>query len=317
MSKFRVAIVQRPPVLLDLAASLERALAALGEAAREGARLVVFPETYLPGYPAWIWRLRPGADAQLSEQLHAALLAQAVPIDGEVLRPLAEAAREHAVTVVCGVHERDTRFSRATLYNSVVVFGPDGELLHRHRKLMPTHPERMVWGFGDGSSLRAVDTPVGRLGCLICWENYMPLARTALYAQGVQLYVAPTYDCGDRWIASMQHIAKEGGCWVLGAGTAWRAADMPADLPGRAQLYPDESEWINPGDSVVVEPGGRIVAGPLRKEFGLLLAEIDLERVAAAKRTLDVCGHYARPDVLQLLVDRRPQAPVRFEDGPG
>jgi len=314
MSTHRIAIVQRPPVLLDRAATMARAVESLHEAAGDGAALVVFPETFLPGYPAWIWRLKPGADMALAEQLHAGLLAQALRLDGDDLRPLADAARERGVTVVCGLHERDADFSRATLYNTVVVIGPDGRLLNRHRKLMPTNPERMVWGFGDGSGLRVVDTPVGRIGTLICWENYMPLARAALYAQGVEIYVAPTYDTGERWLASMQHIAREGGCWVLGSGHVLRASDLPAALPGRAQLYPDADEWINDGDSVVVAPGGKLAAGPMRRATGLLSAEIDLERVGTARRALDVCGHYARPDVLQLHVDRRAQAPVRFDD---
>jgi len=197
------------------------------------------------------------------------------------------------------------------LYNSVVTIGPDGELLNRHRKLMPSGPERMTWGFGDASGLRAVDTPAGRLGALICWENYMPQARLALYADGIEILVAPTYDSGERWIASAQHIAREGGCWVLGAGCVLQGRDLPGDLPGRAQLFPDDDEWINGGDSVVVAPGGRIVAGPLHDTRGTLLAELDLERVGIARRSLDVAGHYARPDLFTLQVQRRPQQPVR------
>ena len=212
--------------------------------------------------------------------------------------------------MVCGLQERDSAFSRSTLYNTVVVIGPDGTLLNRHRKLMPTNPERMVWGFGDASGLRAVDTPCGRVGVLICWENYMPLARCAMYASGVEVYVAPTYDAGAVCTSTMQHIAREGGCWVLGAGCAFQARDIPDTLPGKAMLYPEPDAWINAGDSVVVAPGGRIVAGPLHESLGILYAEIDLERVGMARRSLDVVGHYARPDLFQLQVDRRPQQPV-------
>jgi nitrilase len=286
---------------------------AIEDAARGGARLVVLPEAFVPGYPAWIWRLRPGADMALSEQLHARLVANAVDLARDGLAPVREAARRCGATVVCGLHERDADFSRSTLYNTVVTIGPDGTLLNRHRKVMPTNPERMVWGFGDATGLRPVDTPCGRVGALICWENYMPLARAALYAQGVDIYVAPTYDSGERWLATMQHIAREGGCWVLGSCAAFQARDLPAALPGRAQLYPDDDEWINAGDSVVVAPGGRIAAGPMRQQRGIVYADLDLERVTQARRTLDVVGHYARPDLFRLHVDTRPARPVVFD----
>lgn len=309
----RVAIVQKPPVLLDRAQTLRAAVIAVREAAAGGAKLVVFPETYVPGYPSWIWRLRPGTDAELYDRLHARLLANAVDLAGGDLAPLCAAANEHKVTVVCGIDERDAELSRSTLYNSVVVIGPDGAVLNRHRKLMPTNPERMVWGFGDASGLRVVDTPCGRIGTLICWENMMPLARAALYAQGVELYVAPTYDCGDRSIATFQHIAREGRCWVIASGTALRARDMPDDLPGKTEIYPDPEEWVNLGDSCVVDPSGKVVAGPLRREIGILYADIDPAVSAAAKRTFDAVGHYARPDVFTLHVNRDPLRSVTFD----
>lgn len=306
----RIAIVQHAPVVLDRAETLARAVTLAAEAAGAGARLVVFPEAFVPGYPAWVWRLRPGLDLGLAEQIHARLLAQAVDLGAGGLAPLQQAAREHSITIVCGLHERDAEFSRATLYNTVVTIGPDGALQNRHRKLMPTGPERLVWGFGDATGLRTVPTPAGRLGTLLCWENYMPQARLALYAEGLELLAAPTYDSGERWIASVQHVAREGGCWVLGAGCVLQGCDLPRDLPGRATLFPDGDEWINGGDSVVAAPGGRIVAGPLHNERGLLLAEVDLDRVGTARRSLDVVGHYARADLFTLQVDRRPQRPV-------
>ena len=308
----RVAVIQRAPKLADRAATLERAVASLDEAAQAGAQLVVFPEAFVPGYPVWMWRLRPGGDLALTERLHALLRAGSVSLAADDLAPLRAAAKERAVTVVCGIDERDADFSGGTLYNAVVVIGPDGAVLNRHRKLMPTNPERMVWGFGDASGLRAVDTPCGRIGTLICWESYMPHARSALYAQGIDLYIAPTYDSGERWTATMQHVAREGGCWVIGAGCALRAQDIPDSLPGRAELFPDAAEWVNPGDSVIVAPGGRIVAGPLHQELGILYADIDLERVGMARRSLDVVGHYSRPDIFQLQVNRKAQRPVEF-----
>ncbi len=308
----RIAIVQRPPVFLNRAETTRIAVDSVGEAAEAGAQLVVFPEAFIPGYPAWIWRLRPGGDRELCERLHSLLLAESVRIAEDDLAPLCEAARQNKVTVVCGVDERATDFGRSTLYCSVVVIGPDGTLLNRHRKVMPTNPERMVWGFGDASGLRAIETPVGRVGTLICWENYMPLARCALYAQGVDIYVAPTYDTGERWIATMQHIAREGGCWVLGSGCAFQARHIPDAVPGKAELYADADEWVNAGDSVVVAPGGKIAAGPLHEELGILYADVDLEQVGAARRTLDIVGHYARPDLFQLHVNNQPLKPVEF-----
>jgi len=312
----RVAVVQRPPVFLDRAATLHAAVAAVGEAARAGAQLLVFPEAFVPGYPAWIWRLRPGPDMGLTEKIHARLLANAVDLAAGQLAPLQQAAREHEVTVVCGIDEADASAGGSTVYNTVVVIGPTGDLLNRHRKLMPTNPERMVWGCGDASGLNVVDTPIGRVGTLICWESYMPLARYALYAQGLQIYVTPTYDHGERTLATMQHIAREGGCWVVSCGSALQARDLPDDLPGRSELYRDADEWLNGGDSVVVAPGGKVVAGPLHEQRGILHAEIDLERVGVARRSLDVAGHYARHDLFRLQVDNRPRPAVSFAGAP-
>ena len=309
----RIAVIQRPPVFLDRDATLASAVSALAEAAANGARLAVFPETFVPGYPAWMWRLRPGPDMALTERLHARLRANSVSLAADDLAPLRRAAGEHKVTVVCGIHERDAEFSGGTLYNTVVTIGADGMLLNRHRKLMPTNPERMVWGCGDATGLRVVDTPCGRVAALICWESYMPLARFALYAQGVELYIAPTYDSGERAVATMQHIAREGGCWVVSCGCAFQGRDIPEGLAGKKELFADPEEWINDGDSVVVAPGGKIIAGPLRREAGILYADIDLDAVSAARRRLDVAGHYARPDVFRLHVNRQRQSPLSFD----
>lgn len=308
-----VAISQRPPVLLNLGASIQRAVEIIGEAASEGAKLVVFPEAFLPGYPMWIWRLKPGGDMALAGRLHALLRSNAVDIAGGALDPIREAAARHGMIVVMGMNERDAAFSGSTLYNTVTVIGSDGQVLNRHRKLMPTNPERMVWGFGDASGLRVVDTPIGRIGCLICWENYMPLSRFALYAQNIDIHIAPTWDEGDTWITSMRHIAREAGCWVLGTATALQGSDIPADFPDRDRLYTAD-EWVNSGDAVVVDPSGAIAAGPLHNERGILYARIDIEAARNARRSLDVAGHYGRPDIFKLDVDRRPLPPVTFTD---
>lgn len=309
----KLAVVQHPPVLLDRQATIERALTLLDEAVAAGARLVIFPEAFVPGYPAWIWRLRPGGDMKQSDALYALLMENAVDVERGDLAPLSEAAKRHRVTVVCGIDERESDLGRSTLYNTIVTIGPDGTLLNKHRKLMPTNPERMVWGFGDASGLKAVDTPGGRIGTLTCWENYMPLARYALYAQGVEIYIAPTYDNGDGWIGTLQHIGREGRCWVVGSGNVLRAQDIPDSFPDKATLYPDPEEWINPGDSVVIAPGGSIVAGPLRKEVGILFADVDPARIGAARRNFDVVGHYSRPDIFELRVHTGTRKPVRFD----
>lgn len=178
---------------------------------------------------------------------------------------------------------------------------------------MPTNPERMVWGFGDASGLHVLDTPLGRIGSLLCWENFMPLARYTLYAQGVEIYIAPTYDSGDAWTGTMQHIAREGGCWVICAGVALRNRDIPGEFPERSTLYPDNEDWINPGGSLVVAPGGEIVAGPLYEKQEILYADIDVAQAAISRRTFDVAGHYSRPDIFTLHVDTKAQSSISLD----
>ncbi len=309
----KIAVIQKPPVLLDLEATMARAVASIDEVAKAGAELAVFPEAFLPGYPTWVWRLKPGGDMALSGEIHDRLRDNAVDIEAGSLAPIAEAAREHRITVVCGMNEIDRRYSGSTLFNTVVVIGPDGRLLNRHRKLMPTNPERMVWGMGDASGLRVVDTPVGRIGCLLCWENYMPLARFALYAQNLEVLIAPTWDCGEGWLASMRHIAREGGCWVVSLATAMHSRDIPDDFPQRDKLFGTD-EWLCDGDAVVFEPFGGPVAGPLHQKQEVLYAEIDPARAAHARRSFDVAGHYARPDIFQLNVNRAAMPPASFSD---
>ena len=309
----KIAVIQESPVLLDRDKTIKRARQLIEDAASAGASLAVFPEAYISGYPAWIWRLRPGGDWGASEELHTRLLDSAVDIDAGDIQPLCDSAKKNKIAVVCGMNERDSKLSKATLYNSVVMIGDDGCILNRHRKLMPTNPERMVWGFGDGSGLRVVDTPAGRAGALLCWENYMPLARYALYSQGVEIYIAPTYDSGDDWLGTMQHIAREGRCWVICSGVALTNSDIPSDFPDREALYPADEEWINPGDSAVIAPGGEIVAGPLREEKGILFADVESKRAVISKRDLDITGHYSRPDIFTLKVNLSPQSPVKFK----
>ncbi len=308
----KVAVIQEPPVYLDLPKSLERAVELIAKASAGGHAMVVFPEAWLPGYPTFVWRLSPGADMGKTDTLYARLLANSVDLSKNGLAPLQEAAREHGVVVVTGYQEVDSSLSGSTIFNACAIIDADGRLANNHRKLMPTNPERMVWGFGDGTGLKVVDTAVGRVGALICWENYMPLARFALYAQNIDIYVAPTWDSGETWLATMQHIAREAGCWVIGCATALEAADIPEDVPFRGDLFPNADEWINPGDAVVYRPFGGVAAGPMHQEKGMLTAEIDVEAVRASRRKFDVSGHYARPDIFTLNVNRDRQSPVAF-----
>lgn len=311
----KVAVVQTPPAFLDRAATIAGMVQRVETVAAAGAKLVIFPEAYIPGYPSWVWRLRPGADMALAGEIHARLREQSVDIRRGDLNPLNEAAARYALTIVSGLHEIDAEFSGTTLFNTVLVITPDGKIVNRHRKLLPTNPERMVWGRGDASGLRVVETPAGRVGCLICWENYMPLARYALYAQNIDILVAPTWDCGDEWVASMRHIAREGGCWVIATGTAVQAGDIPKDFPGRDRLFSDEDEWLCDGGAVIVRPFGKIDAGPLNRDKGVLYCDIDASAAARSRRSLDVAGHYARPDIFHLQVNRAALQPVEFLDG--
>lgn len=309
----KTAIVQEPPVYLNLAASMDRAIGLVEQAAREGAQLLVFPEAWFPGYPTFIWRLPPGAGMAKTDALFARLQANSIDLSRNGMTPLQDAAREHEMVIVAGYQELDGAVSGSTLYNSCIIIDADGRIANNHRKLMPTNPERMVWGFGDGVGLNVVDTAVGRIGALLCWENYMPLARFALYAQNIDIYVAPTWDSGETWLATMQHIAREGGCWVIGCATALEVSDIPTDIPYYEELFPNKDEWVNPGDAVVYKPFGGVAAGPMHREKGLLFAEINPSDARASRRKFDVTGHYARPDVFTLSVDRSAKAPVIFE----
>jgi nitrilase len=296
-SPFLVAAVQESPVFLDREATIEKACRIVGEAAGRGARLIVFPEAFVPGYPVWIWQVPPGETHEL-RRLYAKLVAQSVSVPGPDTARLCEAARRHGVTLAIGINERNDEASGASLYNSLLWIGPDGSILGCHRKLVPTAGERLVHAQGDGSTLAVHPLDIGRASALICWENYMPLARYALYSWGAQIHVAPTWDRGEPWLSTMRHIAKEGRVYVIGSGSAMRRDDLPDGIPA------PKSEWINPGDSVIVNPDGKLVAGPLHEEQAILYAEVDPAQFVGPRWQLDVAGHYARPDVFQLVIQR-------------
>jgi nitrilase len=308
VSESVVAIAQRAPVLLDLAASLDRAVDCTGEAAAAGARLMVFPETWLTGYPAWAFGLAGWQDP-VARDWHARLLAASPAIGAaddlaDGLGPVRRAAREHAVTVVIGLNER----AGGTLYNSLATIGPDGTLLNLHRKLIPTHTERIVWGPGDAAGLRAVSTAAGRVGGLVCWEHWVPLARQTLHAAGEQIHVAAWPDTPEMHQIAARSYAFEGRCFVLSAGLFLTVDDLPGELVEayRAGLGPGaEGDVLFDGGSAVIGPDGGWVVEPVRGHAELIVATLDLTAIDRAHQDLDVVGHYARDDIFELRVDRR------------
>jgi nitrilase len=308
MEQLRVAAVQSAPVWLNRARTIDKVVALADKAASEGANLVAFSEAFVPGYPDWVWRTRPW-DHHATD-LYARLLDQAVVVGSSATDALADAARRLGIWLSVGVDELDT--SSTTIYNSLLHFSPDGLLAARHRKLMSTGGERLVWGMGDGSTLTTIDTAFGRLGGLICWENYMPLARATLYAQGIDILLAPTWDNSDVWVPTMRHIAKEGRIYVVGVTSCIRCADIPADIPGHDELYGDPDDWLSKGNTIIVGPDGDVLAGPLVGEEGILYADLDASRARASRQQFDPVGHYGRSDVLKLTVDTTANTAVSF-----
>ncbi len=309
---FKVAAVQATPVFLDREATIDKACELIATAGSEGARLIVFPEAFIPTYPEWIWGIPPGEQGLLNE-LYSELLTNSVTIPSDATDRLCEAARLANAYVVMGMSERNVEASGASLYNTLLYIDAQGEILGKHRKLVPTGGERLVWAQGDGSTLQVYDTPLGKLGGLICWENYMPLARYAMYAWGTQIYVAATWDRGQPWLSTLRHIAKEGRVYVIGCCIAMRKDDIPDRYSMKQKFYAEMDEWINIGDSVIVNPEGEFIAGPVRKQEAILYAEIDPRMVQGPKWMLDVAGHYARPDVFQLTVHTDERRMIRME----
>ena len=296
----RVACVQAEPVVLDRDATIEKLAALTAEAAGEGAQLVVFPETFLPAYPSsrWAKAFAGWADPR-AKQAFARLRRESLEVPSPEERRLGEIAREHGVWLVTGVNEVDPE-KPGTIYNSLLYHAPDGTLAQHHRKLVPTNHERLVWGQGDGRGLRAIETPLGRIGGLICWENYMPLARFSLYESGVEIYIASTADDGDAWQATLVHIAREARAFVVAPSHFQRATSYPDDFPLRDEL--EGRDILGRGGSAVLAPDGSYLAGPLYDEEGILYAELDPARLLEERQRFDPAGHYHRPDVLGLRV---------------
>ena len=295
---FRVTAVQASPVYLDREATLDLVAEELAKAGADGADLVVFPESFVPGYPDWLWRRNPWSDADW----YARFQDQAIEMPGPALDQVCAAADAAGVWVALGITERT---SSGTLYNAVVYINDGGEIAGLHRKLVPTGAERLVWANGQSPMLTVVDIGSVKVGSLICWEMYMPLARAAMYEKGIDVLLAPTWDNSDEWVPTLRHTAKEGQVFVVGVTAFLRGSDVPRDLAGAGEIYGGDEDFMSRGNTTIVAPGGEIVAGPLTGEQGTVSATLDLDRIAAGRRAFDPIGHYARPDVLSLTINTR------------
>jgi nitrilase len=302
---FKVAVVQAAAVAFDRERTLDKVAKLTAEAAAQGARLVLFPEAFVSAYPRGLdFGAVIGNRTEKGRRDFQRYWESSVDVPGPAVDFLARTARANDLYLVIGVVERDG----GTLYCTVLFFAPDGSYLGKHRKLMPTASERLVWGFGDGSTMPVFDTALGKIGAVICWENYLPLMRAAMYAKGIELYCAPTADARDSWNASMRHIAVEGRCFVLSCNQFNRRRDFPADY--RSTFGDDPDAIVTRGGSCIVDPFGNFLAGPNFDGEAILTAALDRAQIIRGKFDLDVVGHYARPDVFQLHVDERPKSPV-------
>jgi len=310
----KVAVVQAAPVLFDREATIEKACGLIEQAAKQGARLIVFPEAFIPAYPRGLaFGTVVGSRSPVGRRIWQRYWENTVEVPGPATRKLGDAAKKANVFLAIGVIERDAQRSSGTVYCTLLYFGPDGRLLGKHQKLKPTGGERLIWGEGDGSTLTVLETEVGRIGGLICWENYMPLARMAMYNKGVEVYLAPTADARDTWQATLRHIACEGRCFVLGCNQYMTKDMYPDDLKGLKELD-EQPEIMCRGGSAIISPLGKVLAGPLYEQEGILFADLDLAAIARSKFDFDVVGHYARPDVFQLIVNEKPSFSVVTTD---
>jgi nitrilase len=298
----KVAAAQLSPVFLNKEETVIKACEAILEAGNNEANLIVFPEAFISGYPDWVWLIPNSRGADLNE-LYLELVENAVAIPDDTTSLLCEAAKSAKINVVMGLHERNSETSNASLFNSLLFINEDGSILGKHRKLIPTGGERLIWSRGDGSTLTSYHTSAGKIAGLICWENFMPLARNAIYELGAQILVSPTWDKSPNWIQTMQHVAREGGLFVISTCMVLKMDDI-SDNYGFKKLYPKEKKWINVGNSAIISPNGKIIAGPLEAEEGILYADINLQDIIKAKRMFDVVGHYARPDVFNFKVKK-------------
>jgi nitrilase len=307
----KVAVVQAAPILFDREATVAKSCQLIQEAAAKGAQLVLFPEAFIPAYPRGLsFGMVVGSRKREGRQLWQSYWEQAVEIPSPATEILSAAVCKAGVHMATGIIERDTHFSRGTLYCTTLYFAPDGEIIGKHRKLKPTGSERLIWGEGDGSTLTVLSTNLGKIGGLICWENYMPLARMAMYSKGVELYLAPTADARDSWQATLRHIACEGRCFVLGCNQFVTKEMYPTHLRNHPELA-NQPEVLCRGGSAIISPLGDVIAGPLYDAEGILFTDLDMSEITRAKLDFDVVGHYARPDIFQLLVNEEATPPVK------
>jgi nitrilase len=303
--RVRAAVVQAGSVGFDREASLAKLERLVAEARGAGAELAVFPEAFISGYPKGLdFGALVGHRTDDGRDHFRRYFESAIEVPGPDVDRIAAAARESGLHLVVGVIER----AGGTLYCTVLFFGPEAGYLGKHRKLMPTAMERLVWGFGDGSTLPVYETQLGRLGAVICWENYMPMLRTAMYAKGIQLYCAPTADDRDYWLSSMRHVALEGRCFVLSSCQFLLRSDLPADIPNG--ISEDPEAVLMRGGSAIIDPFGRVLAGPCFNQDAILCADLDLDEIARGKFDFDAVGHYSRPDIFELRVNEEPRRPV-------
>ena len=299
----KIAAAQLTPVFLNKAQTVKKACKAIIEAGQNGAKLIVFPEAFISGYPDWTWLIPNSKGAELNG-LYLELVSNAVSVPDDSTAQLCEAAKTANISVVIGINERNTETSGTSLYNSLLFINEHGHITGTHRKLIPTGGERLIWSQGGTPSFEAHQTAAGKVGGLICWENLMPLARNAVYQSGAQILASPTWDKSPNWFQSMQHIAREGGLFVVSTCMCIKVDDIP-DKYAFKGLYPEGREWVNVGNSCIINPKGQVIAGPLEAEEGILYADIDLNQIIEAKRMFDVVGHYARPDVFNFSINNK------------
>ena len=300
MKKMKIAAAQVAPIYLNKKKTVEKACKLISEAAKKGAKLIVFPEAFISGYPDWVW-LISNSNGKVLTPLYVELVNNSISVPDDSTIKLCKAASKAKIFVTIGINEINSEGSKSSLYNSILYISEKGKILGVHRKLIPTGGERLVWAQGSGDSLVSFNTSIGKIGGLICWENLMPLPRQTMYNSGVQIYVAPTWDKSDKWISSMQHIAREGGMFVISCCQAIKMKDIPQKYSFK-KFYPEGREWINTGNSCIINPDGDIIAGPFSQKQGLIYADIDLDEIISAKRMFDSAGHYSRQDVFDFKI---------------
>jgi len=305
--KVKVGVVQESPVFFDKEKTLDKLEKLVRAYAENGCELLVFPESFIPGYPrGFDFGAKIGSRSDEGRQLYADYAANSIDLESKDRTRLERLSKEHGTYLVIGITEKQN--TNGSLYCSMVYISPTEGLLGTHRKIKPTGTERLVWAEAAGESLVSFETSIGKLGGLICWENYMPMARMSMYQKGVEIYIAPTADSREEWTATMKHIALEGRCFVLGCNQFYTKSMYPKKYAHSVQ---DEPENMCPGGSIVVSPLGKVIAGPLFDEAGVLVAELDLEDVSKSKLDFDVIGHYARNDIFELKVNGQPEMKKR------